>query len=530
MTSGPWNSLVEYLEASATRHGDRVAVVGPDGGDLTFGELNGQADALARFLSIHGIVAGDRVGVVLPKSNAAVVSLFGIMKAGAVFVPVDSSTPADRGRTILEDCQVRALVVDSRRLDVVPASERSALSSLAALITVGTVGEDSVWPHATPFPAALSGSREPLTRVRNADDLAYILYTSGSTGVPKGVMISHENAISFVEWCSATFAPTEDDRFSSHAPFHFDLSVLDIYLPIKHGATLYLISEELGKNPKDLARFIAAHRLTVWYSTPSILTLLLQFGNLPAHDLSNLRLVLFAGEVFPVKHLRELRRQLPHPACYNLYGPTETNVCTFARIPERIPPDRDTPYPIGFPCAHCEALVLDEERREMRVGDEGLLYIAGPSVFRGYWNRPVENARAFLDRDGKRWYNTGDVVRWDAADGFIYLGRKDRMVKRRGYRIELGEIERILHLHPRVREAAVISHDDPEAGLKIVAFLSLHAGERPSIVEMKTFCGSRLPAYMNPDQFVFQDRLPKTSTDKMDYQALKAQPLAARAG
>ena len=530
MTSGTWNSLVEYLEASATRQPDGVAIVAPDGCGLTFRELNGQADALASFLSVRGIVAGDRVGVVLPKSAAAVVSLFGIMKAGAVFVPVDYSTPADRGRTILEDCQVRALIVDSRRLDVVPASEQTALSAMVALITAGTGGEDSGWSHTTPFQAALSGSREPLTRVRSADDLAYILYTSGSTGVPKGVMITHENAISFVEWCSATFAPTEDDRFSSHAPFHFDLSVLDIYLAIKHGATLYLISEELGKNPKDLARFIAAHRLTVWYSTPSILTLLLQFGNLPAHDLSNLRLVLFAGEVFPVKHLRELRRHLPHPLYYNLYGPTETNVCTFARIPDRIPADRDTPYPIGFPCTHCEALVLDEERREMPAGDEGLLYIAGPSVFRGYWNRPIENARAFLDRDGRRWYNTGDVVRWDAADGFIYLGRKDRMVKRRGYRIELGEIERVLHLHPRVREAAVISRDDPDAGLKIIAFLSAHAGDRPSIVEMKTFCGTRLPTYMNPDQFVFQDRLPRTSTDKTDYQALNGQSLAARAG
>ena len=275
--------------------------------------------------------------------------------------------------------------------------------------------------------------------------------------MPKGVMLTHENAVSFVDWCSSVFEPTDADRFSSHAPFHFDLSILDIYVSIKHGATLFLISEELGKNPKELARFIGTHRLTVWYSTPSILTLLMQYGSLEAVDASGLRLVLFAGEVFPVKHLREVLRRWPAPVYYNLYGPTETNVCTFARIPADIPADRDTPYPIGFACDHCTALVLEEDGHEVASGEEGLLYMSGPSVFQGYWNRPEVNRTLFLERDGRRWYNTGDLVRWDPADGYVYLGRRDRMVKRRGYRIELGEIERALYLHPRVREAAVIS-------------------------------------------------------------------------
>ena len=202
----------------------------------------------------------------------------------------------------------------------------------------------------------------------------------------------------------------------------------------------------------------------MWYSTPSILTLLMQFGNLEAVDASSLRLVLFAGEVFPVKHLREVQRRWPAPVYYNLYGPTETNVCTFARIPADIPADRDTPYPIGFACAHCAALVLEEDGHEVASGEEGLLYISGPSVFQGYWNRPEVNRTLFLERDGRRWYNTGDLVRWDPAEGYVYLGRRDRMVKRRGYRIELGEIERALYLHPRVREAAVISTSGPGRG------------------------------------------------------------------
>jgi acyl-coenzyme A synthetase/AMP-(fatty) acid ligase len=336
-------------------------------------------------------------------------------------------------------------------------------------------------------------------------------------------MLSHRNACSFVDWCSDVFEPTEEDRFSSHAPFHFDLSVLDLYVSLKHGATLYLIGEELGKNPKELARFISGHRLTVWYSTPSILTLLKQFGGLESLDCRSLRLVLFAGEVFPVKHLRDVQRLWPAPVYYNLYGPTETNVCTYARIPADIPDTRDTPYPIGWACAHCDPLVLDENGAPVPRGEEGLLYIAGPSVFQGYWNRPKENAAAFLERDGTRWYNTGDVVREDAKDGFIYVGRRDRMVKRRGYRIELGEIERGLYLHPSIREAAVVAVPDAE-GVRISAFLSLKAGEPAlSLIQFKTFCAANLPSYMSPDRFVILEALPRTSTDKIDYQGLKAQ-------
>ena len=243
--------------------------------------------------------------------------------------------------------------------------------------------------------------------------------------------------------------------------------------------------------------------------------------------ISSLRLVLFAGEVFPVKHLREVTRRWPRPVYYNLYGPTETNVCTFARIPLPVPDERDTPYPIGFACAHCQPLVLDADGQEVKAGDEGLLYISGPSVFDGYWNRPAENARAFIERDGRRWYNTGDLVRWSPEEGYLYAGRKDRMVKRRGYRIELGEIERALYSHAAVREAAVVAVPDADAGVRIVAFLACHGGKPPSIVELKTFCGTKVPAYMSPDRFLFEDVLPHTSTDKVDYQALRGRLPAA---
>jgi amino acid adenylation domain-containing protein len=513
-------SLADYLESSASQHPDRVAVVDGTGASLTYAGLNELAARVAATLVQHGVTPGDRVGVVAPKSVRTVASLFGIMKARAAYVPVDYTAPAARNATILADCQVNGVILhhlaegiagawpsDTAPGVVIASGDRESTPTIgsAPLIAWGDV------ERADPFDT-FGG--------RDLDDLAYILYTSGSTGIPKGVMLTHRNATSFVDWCSSVFEPTPEDRFGSHAPFHFDLSVLDIYVSLKHGAGLYLVDETVGKNPKVLADFISRHRLSIWYSTPSILTLLAQFGDLPSKDFSALRTVLFAGEVFPIKHLRHLSRLWPGRAYYNLYGPTETNVCTYFKIPDRIPEDRNDPYPIGHLCTHCDGLLLDQDGGEASRGDEGLLYIAGPSVFAGYWNRPVENAACFLDRNGRRWYNTGDVVREDERDGYIYLGRRDRMVKRHGYRIELGEIERALYQHDSIAEAAVVSVSDP-SGVKILAYLSTKGPERPSVIDMKAYCAHSLPAYMSPDVFRFIDALPRTSTNKVDYQTLQ---------
>ncbi len=505
--------LTDYLAASANRFPEGLAAIDPDGTALTYRELNEHASRIAGFLAEQGVRAGDRVGIVLPKSTAALTAVFAIMHAGAAYVPIDWSGPAERIRTILKDCQVRALFLDSSRPELADIAE--------TVICLGRDQNASSSPSTFSWDVALQHA--PLAMDAPAgqpDDLAYILYTSGSTGIPKGVMLTHRNAMSYVDWCSEVFLPSENDRFSSHAPFHFDLSILDIYVPIKHGASVHLIPDELGKNPKDLARFIASRQLTIWYSTPATLSLLAEFGQLNQHNYSQLRLVLFAGEVFPVKQLHRMTAHWPRPAYYNLYGPTETNVCTFARIPMPIPEERTEPYPIGWPCSHCAALVVDSDGTPAAAGEEGLLYISGPSVFSGYWNRPHESAAAFLDREGIRWYNTGDVVKQDGDDGFVYVGRRDRMVKRRGYRIELNEIESCLYRHPAIKGAAVVSVPNAESGVRIVSCLATAENSRPSIVEMKSFCNKHLPSYMNPDVFIFMDSLPRTSTNKVDYQSL----------
>jgi amino acid adenylation domain-containing protein len=458
------------------------------------------------------------------KSIDTVAAIYGALKAGAAYVPVDAGAPAARGAYILHDCGVKALVVEAA-LEAKIGAELDALGARPARLAVEPAAGAGL--RAALDAADRAGAAAaPVDTVRsNPNDLAYILYTSGSTGKPKGVMLSHDNGASFVDWCSETFEPRATDRFSSHAPFHFDLSILDLHVCFKHGATLVLIGEDIGKDAPRLAHLIAEQKISIWYSAPSILALLTQFGNLGAHDHSALRQVHFAGEVFPVKHLRALTEQWPHPRYFNLYGPTETNVCTWYEVKLPVPAELTKPYPIGHTCSHLASRVVDEHGRDVPRGSEGELCIAGRGVMQGYWALPERTAQGFLVAgDGTRWYRTGDVVT-KADDGcYTYLGRRDRMVKRRGYRVELGEIEAALYKHPGVKEAATVALSNEETGVTIRAFLASREPKHPSLIAIKRFCAENLPLYMVPDSFTWLDALPKTSTDKTDYQRLKELP------
>ncbi len=509
--------LPALLEHSARARGSEVAVCEPGGPALTYAQLDALSDRVRSRLQAWGVKPGDRVGMRLHKSVDGVATLFGVMKAGAAYVPVDAESPAARGAYILNDCQVAAVVTEQAIAGAL-VQELAALGATPPVLTIGDGALDRALAEveaASPAPPSSSVTGQP-------DDIAYILYTSGSTGRPKGVVLTHANAASFIDWCSATFEPVPSDVFSSHAPFHFDLSILDIYVPIKHGARLVLIGEALGKDPAALAAAIASEGITSWYSTPSILSLLAHRGKLERYDLSRLRFVFFAGEVFPIPQFRALHELLPQPRYFNLYGPTETNVCTYYEVPGDGSWASMSTFPIGWICPPNRGMVVDPDDRRVTQGESGELLVTGSNVMRGYWNLPEQNAAAFLvDGDGSRWYRTGDIVSEDAAGQYRYLSRRDRMVKRRGYRVELGEIEAGLARHPAVREAAVVAVPDEAAGVKIVAFLGCPEGAKPSIIALKSFSAQNLPPYMVPDVFKVVEALPRTSTDKIDLQALK---------
>jgi amino acid adenylation domain-containing protein len=515
------NALHAYFIEAARRWPEQTAVVQPSQGTITYRELALLSDRLRDRLGALGVRRGDRVGIYMHKSIDAVAAIYGILKIGAAYVPVDPGAPAARNAYILHNCAVKAVVMESR-FEPKLRAELALLGPTPALFLLGEAGAGTALRLA--LDEADAQSRAPAADNVNSapDDLAYILYTSGSTGKPKGVMLSHENGVSYVDWCTKVFQPQTSDRFSSHAPFHFDLSILDIHVALKHGATLVLIGEDIGKEPDGLAALIAEQRISVWYSAPSILALLAQYGKLQRRDYSALRLVLFAGEVFAVKHLRSLCSQLSKPRYFNLYGPTETNVCTFYEVKLPVPEDRIAPYPIGRTCSHLRCRVVDSDGLDVAAGQEGELCVSGRGVMQGYWALPEQSARAFLtDGAGVRWYKTGDIVIEAEGGNYTYLGRRDRMVKRRGYRVELGEIETALYRNPLIKEAAVVATPHEELGVKLTAFVSCREPKRPSLIEMKRFCTEHLPLYMIPDVFSWHETLPKTSTDKTDYQRLK---------
>jgi amino acid adenylation domain-containing protein len=514
-------TLPALLVHSARWRPDHVAVEDPPDAAISYGALDALSDRVRDRLARMGVGPGDRVGICLGKSIDAVAGLFGAMKAGAAYVPVDASAPAWRAAYILTDCTVKAVLLERR----LAGAFRDEVAKLG--VAVPPMLELEGAHGGAPLRAALDRADAERPAPSGAavsiepDDLAYILYTSGSTGKPKGVMLSHRNALGFVDWCSGVFRPVDGDRFSSHAPFHFDLSIFDLYVPLKHGATLVLIGGEAGREPVGLGALIAERRITVWYSAPSILAMLAQYGKLDRHDYSALRAVVFAGEVFPVKHLRSLKALWPAPRYFNLYGPTETNVCTYYEVPARVPGERTEPYPIGKVCENLRGRVVDDGGRDVPDAGEGELIIAGPNVMQGYWNLPERTAEGFVvDAEGTRWYRTGDIVTKDADADYLFVGRRDRMVKRRGNRVELGEIEAGLYRHAAVKEAAVVARKDEESGVRIKAFLVCKDGAAPSLIELKRFCADNLPAAFIPDEFAIQAALPKTSTDKIDYQRL----------
>jgi acyl-coenzyme A synthetase/AMP-(fatty) acid ligase len=325
-------------------------------------------------------------------------------------------------------------------------------------------------------------------------------------------MISHRNALAFVDWAADAAQLVEQDRVASVAPFHFDLSVFDIWATLSRGATLVIVDEATVLSGRRMVERIAEQNITVWYSVPSALILMLESGELALRGAPSLRVVFFAGEVFPIRHLRRLMNALPKARFLNLFGPTETNVCLAYEMPD-VPAEDATAIPIGRATCGDVVAIVDEARVPVPNGSVGELLVDGPTVMLGYWNagNPILAPHP---------YPTGDFVERRPDGEILYHGRRDHMVKVRGFRIELGEVEAALAYHPGIREAVAFAWE----GQLVAVVRTSDPGL--SVLAIRRHCAGRLPPYMIPSDIRLATELPRTTSGKVDRLSIKNAILA----
>jgi amino acid adenylation domain-containing protein len=517
--------IQEYLTRQAAARPDAVALV-MDGERLTYGALEAESNRMARLLAESGCERGDRVCLLLPKAPRTIIGMLAALKADCTYVPIDVASPAARVEKIVRAADPRVVLVDS--------STTGLMDDLTALgvsgVRIGTVEEGSI--SGRRFETSFSSSDwgplpdAPLVSRNRSEDPAHLLFTSGSTGTPKGVVITHANVIAFVEWATAYFGTSAEDRISGHPPLHFDLSTFDIYGTFKAGAQLHLVPASVNIAAKKLAELIRTCELTQWFSVPSVMTFMTTFDVVRQDDFPALRRVIWCGEVLPTPILCHWMDRLPHATFTNLYGPTEATIASsYYTVPER--PETETePIPIGTACDGEELLVLDAELHPCPPDEIGDLYISGVGLSPGYWRDEEKTAAAFVadprsGEPGDRIYRTGDLAR-RGEDGLVYfVGRADSQIKSRGYRIELGEIEAALNALGTVRECAVVGVETGgfEGTTICCAYSSNGRAVEPSHV--RAALRSVLPGYMLPARWAVMDVLPKNVNGKIDRRAIR---------
>ncbi|QYN40785.1 amino acid adenylation domain-containing protein [Pseudonocardia sp. DSM 110487] len=524
------HQLQDYLTRAADRWPDAGALVMGDE-RWTYGELETFTNRFARMLRAEGCRDGSRVCVLASKSPATVASLVAVLKAGGVYVPIDSASPTERVARILSASEPDVVLVDSSSVDVADGLVEAGAVDAGATPIGGVAGQVVGRAFTTTFDAAQAGtlSGEPLGGRHGSDALAHLLFTSGSTGIPKGVMITHANAIAFVEWAVRYFGIRPTDRVSGHPPLHFDLSTFDIYGTLAAGAELHLVPSTMNPSPRAIADLIRGSELTQWFSVPSVLTYLIKFNAIEQDDFPALERLLWCGEVLPTPVLAQCMRLLPHVRFTNLYGPTEATIASSYFTVPGVPRDETVPIPIGVPCGGEDLHILDDSLQPVEPDEIGHLYISGAGLSPGYWRDPEKTAAAFLTPADPlarpdRIYRTGDLARRD-RDGVVhFLGRVDSQIKSRGYRIELGEIEAAVNATSEVRECAVVGVDvGGFEGTTICCAYSVREGCELPPMALRSAISRLVPAYMLPSRWRVLDNLPKNVNGKIDRSLLREQ-------
>ena len=490
-------NLAMRFEGVVSQHGDRTAIWFSKDEQVSYAELNKFANRVARFLAQRGIKKTAVVSISGQKSVLTFASMIACLKLGCPYVILDPDSPVERLRKILSTCRPSLLLAEPDLIN--------RLAEVAADLAIELVDKNSL---------TAPGNSDNLIETSSVtgSNAAYIMFTSGSTGFPKGAVMTHANVLNLIAWSQKTFSITIDDTLTNVNPLYFDNSVFDFFAALFTGARLLPVSKEETSDPKLLVEKIDEGAATLWFSVPSLLIFLQTMRATDGKHLRSIRRFIFGGEGYPKAKLKQLfDTYTPATEFFNVYGPTEcTCICSSYRLTEEDFEDLQGLPPLGHIAANFDYLIIDDE-----------LCLLGPNVGRGYYNDPERTAQSFVqnpthDKFIDIMYRTGDLVRLNAADGKLYIeGRKDNQIKHMGYRIELEEIEAALYCLNYVSEAAVL-HTDSNGLSRIVAIVAGDFDNEQIRCDLKQI----VPAYMVPSVFHREKMLPKNPNGKVDRRQL----------
>jgi aspartate racemase len=502
-------TVAQLFEEIAFQYPGRVATVF-GGTELTYAELNARANRLAHRLIRSGIEPESLVGCCVERSHEMIVAFLAVLKAGAAYVPLDPAYPKERIKFLLADTRTPLLVTQKHLADTILAEAALPLI-FAGQDESGSGGTDDENPQR---------SKDPLT-------LAYVMYTSGSTGLPKGVMVENRAIVRLVRntnYCQ--FGPGE--VFLQLAPALFDASTLEIWGPLLNGGKL-VIPPAHAASLEDIGRLIREHGVTTLWLTSGLFNLMVEQR---LEDLRPIRQLLAGGDVLSPRHVRTVLENLPECVVINGYGPTENTTftcCHAMRSGETVPES----VPIGKPVSNTQVYILDDQMNPVAPGITGEIYAAGDGLARGYLNNPAATAEKFIPDPfaadpGQRMYKTGDLGRWREDGTIEFAGRIDNQVKIQGYRIEPGEIETVLRIHESVNQVCVVPRSDEGGVKKLVAYVVPSENRTVSSQELRSFLAGKLPQFMVPALFLELKAFPLSPNGKVDRSALPAPVFAAR--
>jgi len=531
--------LQDFVSENAKKYPAKLMI--QDNNDtITYGEMEKYTNKFAKFLIMEGVKRGDIITFYMNKSIMSFKSLIGIMKADAAYAPLNTMTPDERVHFILKDSKCKFIICNAKsysktlrllanynyEIKIINIDSKQTSNKKLESSNLAEELKNIEEQLEVAFTGDLGSFNDKKRPYQNIDlDLAYVMYTSGSTGLPKGVMISHRNVIDYAEWTVDFFDIGKDDRLSNHPGLYFDLSTFDLYSAFKSGASLHLVPELISMFPIKIIEFIEESKLTLWNSVPSLLVFIAKSGVLKRGRMPTLRTITFCGEVMPTQTVIEWMKVYPQIRYVNQYGPTETTCASMYYELKQMPEDPAKPIPIGIAIPNTEVFSINNEGEIADVGETGELYIRGSGNGLGYWNNEEKTKKAFiqhpLNEDCKeKVYRTGDLVKLREDGNYDFIGRMDNQIKYMGFRVELGEIESTLNSFDYISSSAVLGIENPEiSGMVIIAFISLKY--QVKVLKIKEDLGKKIPHYMIPKKIIVFDKLPLNDNRKINKLALK---------